>query len=173
MKRTNAWAVAVTVGVTALAIGSAIAVNTKMFASAVKPPAVTAVAAANDLTIHAAVDTTVPTVPATIVRYDDVYIFETASEPKVPVASGPALTVPDLAVATEAATQPVKQPQVLDEPMVTDKSASPSKATVAEERPSAQGPVARSVVADEKNSEFNHESEEGEGDDEDDAGNDD
>jgi hypothetical protein len=115
MKRTNAWAVAVTVGVSALAIGSAIAANSNVFAELAKPSVTTEVVVDETL---AAVDTTVPTVPPTVVRYEDVYIFETAGDPGVPTSapatSAPAPTIPDLAQGTESGPQPAPKLSVVE-----------------------------------------------------------
>jgi hypothetical protein len=114
MKRTNAWAVAATVGISALAIGSAIAVNSNMFSAVAKPSATTNTVAEDTLALA---ETTVPAIPPTIVRYEDVYVFETAGDPGVPisapVAQGvvplPAATVPELASGTASESQPSRQ----------------------------------------------------------------
>jgi hypothetical protein len=117
MKRTNAWAVAATVGISALALGSAIAANSNVFAEAAKPSVTTEVVV--DETVIA-VDTTAPTVPPTVVRYEDVYIFETAGDPGVPTsapatpAPAPAPTIPDLAQGTVPGPQPASKLSVVE-----------------------------------------------------------
>jgi hypothetical protein len=107
MKRTNAWAVAATVGISALALGSAIVANSDVFAGAAKPSVTTEVVAEETVV---AVDTTEPTVPPTVVRYEDVYIFETAGDPGVPTSASaaptPAPTIPDLAQGTVSEPPP-------------------------------------------------------------------
>jgi hypothetical protein len=101
MKRTNAWVVAATVGVSALAIGSAIAANTNVFTAGKTTAPSTQVAALNTVIVQA----TVPAIPSTIVRYDDVYVYENAADSGAPVP-----TVPDAAGGAAASEIVVSQP---------------------------------------------------------------
>jgi hypothetical protein len=141
MKRTNAWVVAATVGISALAIGSAIAANTNVFTAA-KTTAPSTQVAAQETVI---VDATVPVIPSTIVRYDDVYVYENAADSGVPVP-----TVPDTAGGAATSQIGVSQPRLAQS---IPASSSSGKRVSGAKRISSRAPAkAELVSADSGNS---------------------